>query len=602
MPLPMTNKPKKSLTPEQKQAILAPTDKHCKVTAVAGAGKTTVLEQRARFLLKKGIQGQLIITFTKKAAVNLQNRLGELNDKMFIGTFHSFCYRLLKQEDTSLPKRFITEADEFKLYVYASQAAKRRKVRVSASEVIEQISLLFKQGLVPAQWPKAKGKTALNRLAADVYAMANKDGLSFFEELLTKTRDLLQGDPTLVAKLQKRFPVIMVDEFQDTDDVQAEILKLICGGTSKLFVVGDSAQSIYSWRGCNPAILDNFEGYFGECEEIVLDTNFRSNDTILGAANKVLSDMKSTTRMSGVKGEIADAFRVLQFEDEAEEAKSIVEGIFEAKLYDSTAILYRGNSQSGLIESELARHKIPFSVSGNSRSFFDMPEIKPLLAYMKLALDIKDVDSLRYIWNKPSRFLKSEWVADSAASGDSLSALEIIRAVGSRKLGTNQRNALTTLGRGLADLRSRERAPIDVVKAVYSKFNYKKYVADLAERSSNRDVDDINSAVRQFGKICRDFRTIKSLLTHVEFTKNLQKEANERGEGVTMSTIHSSKGLEFPIVYLIGAEEGIIPHEKSDDFGEEQRLMYVALTRAEDDLTVSYYKSPSRYIKNLLPK
>ena len=193
-------------------------------------------------------------------------------------------------------------------------------------------------------------------------------------------------------------------------------------------------------------------------------------------------------------------------------------------------------------------------------------------------------------------------MADSAANGDSLSALEIIRAVGSRKLGTNQRNALTTLGRGLADLKSRDREPIDVVKAVFSKFNYKKYIADLAERSPNRNVDDINAAVRQFGKICRDFRTIKSLLTHVEFTKNLQKEANERGEGVTMSTIHSSKGLEFPIVYLVGAEEGILPHEKSDDFDEEQRLMYVALTRAEDDLTVSYYKVPSRFIKSLLPK
>lgn len=602
MPLPMTNKPKKSLTPEQKKAILAPSDKHCKVTAVAGAGKTTVLEQRARYLLSKGIQGQLIITFTKKAAVNLQNRLGELNDKMFIGTFHSFCYRLLKQEDTSLPKKFITEADEFKLYVYATQAAKRRKVRVSPSEVIEQIGLLFKQGLIPAQWPKAKGKTALNRLAADVYAMAHKDGLSFFEELLTRTRDILREDESLVAKLQQRFPIIMVDEFQDTDDVQAEILRLICGNKSKLFVVGDSAQSIYSWRGCNPGILDNFESYFGECEEIILDTNFRSNDTILGAANKVLSDMKSTTRMSGVKGEIADAFRVLQFEDEADEARQIVEGISEAKLYDSTAILYRGNAQSGLIESELAKHKIPFTVSGTTRSFFDMPEIKPLLAYMRLSLDIKDVDSLRYIWNKPSRFLKSEWVADSAANGDSLSALEIIRAVGSRKLGTNQRNALTTLGRGLADLKSRDREPIDVVKAVFSKFNYKKYIADLAERSPNRNVDDINAAVRQFGKICRDFRTIKSLLAHVEFTKNLQKEANERGEGVTMSTIHSSKGLEFPIVYLVGAEEGILPHEKSDDFDEEQRLMYVALTRAEDDLTVSYYKVPSRFIKSLLPK
>jgi superfamily I DNA/RNA helicase len=601
MPLPTTNKPMKKLTSEQKQAILAPTDKHCKVTAVAGAGKTTVLEQRARFLLKKGIQGQLIITFTKKAAVNLQNRLGELNDKMFIGTFHSFCFRLLKQEDTALPTRFITEADEFKLYVYASQAAKRRKLRVAPAEIIEQIGLLFKQGLVPGQWPKAKGKTALNRLAADVYAMAHKDGLSFFEELLTKTRDLLRGDESLVAKLQKRFPVIMVDEFQDTDDVQAEILKLICGSKSKLFVVGDSAQSIYSWRGCNPAILDNFASYFGECSEIVLDTNFRSNDTILEAANQVLSDMKSATRMSGVKGDMPDAFRVLRFEDDAEEAKQIVEGILEAKLYDSTAILYRGNQQSGLIESELAMHKIPFSVSGNSKSFFDMPEIKPLLAYMKLSLDIKDVDSLRYIWNKPTRFLKSEWVADSAASGDSLNALEIIRAVGSRKLGTNQRNALTVLGRGLADLAHRQREPIDVVKAVYSKFNYKKHIADLAERSSNREVDDINSAVRQFGKICRNFRTIKSLLSHVEYTKNLQKEANERGEGVTMSTIHSSKGLEFPIVYLIGAEEGIIPHEKSDDFSEEQRLMYVALTRAEDDLTVSYYELPSRYIKRLLP-
>lgn len=568
---------------------------------MAGAGKTTVLEQRIRLLAKVGKTKLLVITFTKKAAQNILERLGQVPADTYVGTFHAFCFAVLKEHaPEKLKKNFLTEGNSLKIWMVAAQTSKEMKLRVEPKAVVEQIEHLFNEGKHPDTWKDLPGKRALNACCHKAYVKLNQSGNMFFGELTLEVERLVQERIDVREALVKQYPYIMVDEFQDTDDAQVGILKAMVSQGSRLFVVGDPAQSIYTWRGCRPEVLDNFDQVFGETNRVVLDTNFRSNDGILRVANSVLTDMKSNTKMTGVLGDDGVSVHYKKFVSDVEEANYIAETIEGGSDPQDYAVLYRTNGQSGLIQSALAQKKIPFTVSGAAHSFFDFPEVKALVSYLRLSEDEFDVDSLKFVWNRPNRFLKSEWLLSAAASSESNKCGEIIRKVKVVKMGPNQSKNLNHLLSLYGTLRSKSEDPTTVITFLLKHLKYAKYLEDLADKYS-KEASDLHRSVNQFRAIAKNFKTVKALMDHIAYTKQLQKESQERHKGVSLSTVHSSKGLEFPKVFLIGAEEGIFPHEKMFTMDEERRLMYVAVTRAERELNISYYAKPSRFIRSYIP-
>ena len=591
------------LSERQKSAVAATKDRHCVVVAVAGAGKTTVLGQRVKLLVKAGYDRLLIITFTRKAAKSLAERIGEMPETVFIGTFHSFCYRVLKEfSPESLTSKFLSENQLFKVELLAAQEIRKRGIKLDTTEVYPHMCSLFKDGHSPEDWVTASDKKALATVCTVVYKRLKAEGFMFFEELALKTLQLLKECEHTRSALQERYPIIKVDEFQDTDLTQVEILKLLAAGeSSHLYVVGDASQSIYTWRGCRPETIDNFDGIFGESTRIVLDTNYRSNDAILANANSILEAIGAETRMSGIKGTAKFPVSVHQYAGPDKEAEHVAEQILEAGDPQNYAILYRTNSQSGLVQNALAKRKIPFSVSGNVQSFFDMPETRMMVSYAKLLCDPTDVDSLKHIWNRPNRFLKNDWLLQAVSDTASHDAEHVVRQVmRQRKLRGMQKTAVKHLAELLHAFKMPGVSFPELAGKIYAAARKQGYFAKLAENSSSRDTSDIERAANQMLKIVSEHKHPKSLLDHIEFTKQLQKESQELGQGVTLSTIHSAKGLEFPKVFLIGVEDEVLPHKDMFSLEEEQRLLYVAVTRAEQRLVVSHYSKPSEFIKLLV--
>ena len=589
----------KTLTKMQATAVSAPVEKHCAVTAVAGAGKTTVLEQRIKKLYKDGHEKQLVITFTKKAATNLKARLGNIPDTLFVGTIHSFCLQmLLKYAPKTIGSKFVTDALAFKVRMYASQYCASMRLKLETDKCHEHIIKLFKDGHLPETWESLPGRKANHRMAFAVHSKLKAEGLMFFEELIIGLLRVLREDARALKELQEEFPVICVDEFQDTDKVQCALLKQLLGATGHLYVVGDSAQSIYGWRGCDPTIFENFDDHFGDATKVVLDTNFRSNDGVLSRANTVLEQMGAESRMSGVLGPKEDAVTFRKFENEQHEADAIVEEISKSgEVPTKFAILYRINQQSGLLQSGLAKAGIPFTVSGEALSFFDFPEIRALVGYLRLAYDPTDVDALKTVWNKPNRYLRTEWIESAITAQSDFDAVNIVQDIGRhRKMGPKQRSSVAKLVKVLRSLKAADVRPITHLENLLTQLDYDKYLADIAENSS-RDVSDLRTGVRQFLSIVKQFANVKGLLLHIEQVKRLQKENKDLNRGVTLSTIHSAKGLEFPSVYLIGTNDDILPHKEAFTVDEEHRLLYVAMTRAEERLSVSCYGKASRFLR-----
>lgn len=589
-------KPKKRLTSAQARAVSLPPNKHAVVVAVAGAGKTTVLEQRIRTLIAAGYVNILAVTFTKKAATNIEQRLNTVPDTLFIGTFHSFCYRTLTDLSPERDaKQFITEANEFRLFTWAEGVIKRNAYPFDAKSVISNTQLLFKKGVPAHEWQKLEDNKILNTASYQLLEEVHNAGFQFFDELPLDLLLLLRDDRDKCARLAAKYPVILVDEFQDTDDVQAALLQLLTAHGSVLFVVGDPSQSIYTWRGCNPQIIEQFTNYFGDAEHVVLDTNFRSKDNILTLGNKLLTNMSAKESMTGVRGTSEEAVSIVRYSNPVAEAAAIADKLAKYDRHNDTAILYRSNSQSGALESELAKVNIPFVVSGKARSFFDLPEIATILRYLRLSIDPYDLDSLRYVWNRPSRFLKTDWLTQAVGGLTNPKALDAVRAVNARKAkGAAQQKGIDALLSFLAQA-NKPTNPVEAIYDIMRRFRYDAYIRDLADKSLSRNIDDLKLAISQIIDIAKDYTSIKAFLTHVQFVVSLQQQKQAAKPGVMLSTIHSAKGLEFAKVYLIGAEDGMLPHENSSNIEEEHRLAYVAVTRAEDELHISYYERLSRF-------
>ena len=598
------------------------------VTAGAGSGKTRLLTHRIAYIIAEGKAERyniLAITFTNKAANEMRERLSKMVDRadeIWIFTFHALCVRILR--------KFIGKIEgfnsNFSIYGENEKSNAVKRILKAFSEkgkigdvsdyeknVVFGISKAKEQGLTPDEY------LAVNKFMKDIdviyeaykeYEIAKKNANALdYDDLLLYARDLLKNDAEAREYYQKKFKYIHIDEFQDTNAVQYEIAALLAGGYGNIFAVGDEDQSIYGWRGADFRNIFNFQKDFN-CKVYKLEQNYRSTQNILDVANKVIAN--NTTRLDKVlwtsndKGAEVECYRA---KTDREEVNYVIKNIArQMKLnnysYNDFAILMRVNSLSRPFEESLLAYNVPYRVYGGFK-FYERKEIKDILAYMKLMVNPSDIEALLRIVNFPKRGIGDATVGQlmnySAVTGISLydtivgaDKNEDLPAKITKKLGNLSEtlkcfeNAHAT-GAGVAQLG----------KYVVKVLNLKEYYGGDDDENVNRrmNIKELLSGMEEFDK--NSGGTLEDYLQSISLYSDTDEE--DDASSVTISTVHSAKGLEFKVVFIVGAEEGIFPAapraDEGDDIEEERRLMYVAVTRAMERLFITYTDSRFRFNK-----
>ncbi|MFI5403867.1 MAG: ATP-dependent helicase, partial [Planctomycetota bacterium] len=612
------------LNPEQKSAVLA-TEGPLLVLAGAGTGKTRVITVRIAHLLSKGVPAEqiLAVTFTNKAADEMRERVAGLVGKKGASgvtacTFHSFCARVLREHGGAIgiPPRFsICDASD---QLAAAKAVLRDlsvpEARIRPRVLQARISL-SKNKLIGHDRCLAEAADDLDALVAHAYKRYDehlrRTHVLDFDDLLLRTLELLDGDAAVRKRLEKRYRYLLVDEYQDTNGPQYEILRRLAHGHRNLCVVGDDDQSIYGWRGADVTKILGFERDFPGATVVRLETNYRSTKEILDAANRVIGNNPArhgkTLRSALGKG---DPVKVLGFEDEEREAQGVVDDILgraqrgETRFRDC-AILFRTQTQPRPFEAALRERAVPYVLVGGP-SFFDRKEVRDLLAYLRLLANPADETSLLRIVNRPPRGIGKTTV-DRVLERAAAQRTSFAEAFdGAAEAPAAAREGWEGLRGTLARLGGKDpgKALPGRIRELLDAVDYRAEVDRCYDDPRERDarwaaVEEVLALAESYVR-----RTsapgLAGFLERLALSSEEERDPEEKRprDAVTLMTLHAAKGLEFPRVYLVGFEEGILPHERSAAEGsieEERRLAYVGITRAQRALTITHVQERARY-------
>ncbi len=567
------------LNPQQKEAVECIKGPSL-ILAGAGSGKTRVLVSKVFYLIFKGNispENIMMVTFTNKAAGEMQDRLG--NIKLgFVGTFHSFCARILRREIGKLGF-----SSDFVIYDEDDQLSLMKEVlkdfeikRFSPRVFLSVLSKAKNKNVDPVFFAYEHYGSDFGRKCEKVfveYEARKKEASALdFDDLLLYTLKIFKVFPTVREKYADKYRFVLIDEFQDTNEVQYELAKLLSEKNRNITVVGDFSQSIYSWRGAEIRNLEKFRKDFSDAKVFLLEKNYRSTQPILDFAYKVISQNKThpilnlyTDKKEGFEVE------VLSFETEEEEALFIVDKIEELKgeyAYDEIAVFYRVNAQSRYIEEAFVHRGVPYKLTGGIR-FYERKEIKDVLAYLRLVVNPKDsVSKKRILKLGKKRWLKFQKLLEEKSF--------------------------------------RETPPLEAIEKIFDATGYLEKYDPLDEEDFNRLEN-----IKELKSVAYNFSNISEFLEHVALVESEYFEGEKGRKGVNLMTLHQAKGLEFPIVFIVGVEEGLLPHSRSweEEGGieEERRLFYVGITRAMERLFITYsrsrflfgkriYSMPSRFL------
>ncbi len=570
----------------------------CLVLAGAGSGKTRVLTERIIKLIDDGISPYniLAITFTNKAAKEMksriENKLGSLSDSVFIGTFHSFGLRILRENYSAVDYSSnitILDTDDVKSLIKRILKEMDLDPRdYDIKHIINKISSSKNDGVTPIEYKRLflREDDQIIGLVYEKYLKLLKENNSVdFDDLLLKPVEIFKKYPDILEKYQDRFQYILVDEYQDTNTIQYEMCKLLAKKYNNIFVVGDANQAIYSWRNADYKNILNFERDYKNAKIVLLEENYRSTGMILNAANSVISHNTECKKLklwtSEDDGEKIDYIRV---EDEIKEANFVVNKINDLVSlgynYEDFAVLYRTNAQSRVIEDAFLRENIPYNIIG-SYYFYSRKEIKDLIAYLNLIYNSSDSISLERVINEPKRGIGAKTITnlmDDARSKDisMFDAIESGKELEFKKLILELIEDSKTLS--LSEL----------IEDVLVKSGLRAFYENDKSLESAAKVENLN----EFKSVAVSFEEngIYDLPTFLESVM-LVSDRGQYKDGtdkVNIMTLHSAKGLEFKIVFILGLEEGIFPHSRSfeslSELEEERRLMYVGITRAKKKL------------------
>lgn len=625
------------LNEEQARAVRT-TEGPLLIQAGAGSGKTKTLTHRIAHIIDSGLATPyniLAVTFTNKAATEMRERVagllgfdaGNRSFMPFMGTFHSICVRLLRQDGdyAEVPKNFVI-FDELDRTSAIKKISKQLSIDEKAfpARTIDGLISSAKNELISAQQYAGMANSPAQHEAARVYPLyqaALKDaGALDFDDLIAKTVSMLEKHDDLRKKWQQQFRYIMIDEYQDTNAAQYKLIRLLVNEHTNIAVVGDDWQSIYSWRGADFRNILNFERDYPNCTIIKLEQNYRSTKAILDAAHTIITkNQQRSDKKLWTKAGDGMPVQVLQAGNERAEAEAIIRRVRNAvdggtRRYKDFAVLYRTNAQSRSIEEAFIHYSIPYRIVGGVR-FYDRKEIKDIVAYMRLMYQPQDTTSFERIVNVPARGVgaKSLQVFTDWRQREGLSLSDALAGVNQNTAITAKaRTALFELGELLVSMRTvmAEENVRDTMNALINRLDYLHYLDDGTAQGESRqeNVKELLSMAEQYQDLGLDgFLEEVSLLTDVE-------NGAQHGDSVTLMTLHGAKGLEFPVVFMVGLEETIFPHSRAlydqTEMEEERRLCYVGMTRAREELYLVYAASrllyggvqhnpPSRFIADI---
>jgi DNA helicase-2/ATP-dependent DNA helicase PcrA len=604
-----------SLNDAQRDAVTAPADPLL-VIAGAGSGKTRVLTHRIAWLIDvKGVspQGLLAVTFTNKAAAEMRGRIEALLqipvNHLWIGTFHGLAHRMLRRhwQEAGLPQSFqiIDSDDQLRIIKRLIKGLEFEDDRWVPREIQYFINAQKDEGLRPQHLDDENDPNRRQQIAfyQQYQEICDRGGLVDFAELLLRAHELWRDNAELLAHYQRRFQHLLVDEFQDTNSIQYAWLRLLAGKTGVPFVVGDDDQSIYRWRGARVEHIQQFQQDFPRASVVKLEQNYRSTETILDAANAVIAN--NTGRLGKnlwTEGGRGEPIRVYSAYNERDEADFVVGKLRtwsdQGNARADVAVLYRSNAQSRVLEEALVNARMPYRVYGGLR-FFERQEIKDALAYLRLISHRDDDSSFERIVNKPTRGIGartldsmrsyaranscSMWRAAGAVASDGMSG----RAATAIKVFLNliERLAKDTDGLDLHEQTDH------VIRASGLIEFFRK---EKGERGETRieNLEELVSAAKGFEPDpVEEMSPLDAFLSHAALEAG-EGQAEAWEDCVQLMTMHSAKGLEFPLVFLCGMEDGLFPHQRSiaDPQGleEERRLCYVGITRAKEALYITH--------------
>lgn len=637
-----------NLNPRQQQA-LEHVHGSLLVLAGAGSGKTSVITQKIAHLIENcNIPAERItaMTFTNKAAREMKERVGKLLPKdktrgLTVSTFHQFGLTFLRYElmHTSLKGNFsIMDADDSKRLLMElmqrdnMSGAESRELSGKAIKMISD----WKNDLVP---PEAAIDTLCDPedvMFAHLYGLYERHLRAYnavdFDDLIVLPVKILQNNPMVKDKWQKRIRYLLVDEYQDTNTAQYELIKLLVGASGRFTVVGDDDQSIYAWRGARPENMAELKKDFPNLTVVKLEQNYRSTNRILGAANAVITNNEHLfeKQLWSDRGH-GEHIRVISSQDDEAEAERIAKEIVTHRLrhqnaWEDYAVLYRSNFQARILEAQLRQLQVPYKLSGGT-SFFARTEIKDVMSYLRVILNPDDDAAFLRIINTPKRGIGSATLEKLGlfAQEYDISLLVACGHAGLKSaVGAKANNTLQDfaefMGRYTRELYDNP-DPMPLVRQMIIETGYIDYIKEDAKtpQQEKTRLDNIETLYSSIATLIDraeddDERTIEAVVRKMMLLDMLEQQQEEENTNkVNLMTLHAAKGLEFNYVYIIGVEEEILPHRNSiaaETIDEERRLMYVGITRAKEELTLSYAKkrragkdykvtAPSRFLDEI---
>ena len=567
------------------------------VLAGPGSGKTFVITHRIKYLIEgPGINPAhiLVVTFSRAAAKEMKDRFEKLCKKspVTFGTFHSVFFNLLKTAYGFSSEQIAS--DELR-YTLIKELIKRNSIEnedinTLAGNLLNEIALVKQDNIsIKNYYSNSISSDTFKKIYSDYESELEARGKLDFEDMLSLTYELLSERSDILKAVQNRYRYILVDEFQDINFLQYNIIKLMAGEKQNITVVGDDDQSIYRFRGARPEIMLGFERDFRNVKKVFLDINFRSSTQIVNASTKLISfNSKRFPKSFKAKNGDGAPVSLIEFKNPFLEVNSIIKDIKDyiksGQDINNIAVLYRTNLSPRLLIERLMRNNIPFTIRDAIPNLFDHWVAKDIISYIKLAINMGDKSDLLRISNKPNRYISRDSLSSSRANIETLFDYYDDKSYMIKRI-VELREHLRTI---------KNLKPATALRYIRNVVGYDEYIEEYCDMNGVES-DDCYSILGDLENSAAEYNTFNDWFVHMDEYKDelieARKKSNENDKGVRLMTFHSSKGLEFDIVYIIDVNEGSVPYKKAkgiDEIEEERRMFYVAMTRARKKLFICY--------------
>ena len=608
-----------SLNPSQVQAVIHK-DGPCMVLAGPGSGKTLTITKRIEYLIGKhhvSPEEILVITFTKAASIEMKERFvrlcGQKAGPVTFGTFHGIYYGILKWAYRMNASNILSEEQKYQLL---KQVIGRMEIDIDDEKdflqgIAGEIGNIKNNQIPLAEYESLNCSEEVFREIFEQYEKERKRLKKIdFDDMLVLVYELFKKRPDILSMWQRKFRYILIDEFQDINQVQYDVIRMLAAPENNLFIVGDDDQSIYRFRGARPDIMLGFKKDYPDTKEILLDVNYRSTKAIVnGAARVIRHNVNRYPKQIITTNEQGETVHIQEVRHPIEESKYVVSQIQEAKKRgipsSEIAVLFRTNVEARALAETFMEYNMPFRMKERMPNLYEPFIAQDLTTYLKMALGDRSRKSFLAIMNRPNRYIGRDSVEGTTISFESL-----------RKFYCDKDWMLDRIDQLEVDFRIlKNMAPYGAIQYIRKHIGYDEFLKEYAAfRKIN--MEDLKEVLREIEERAKAFRTIEEWFTHIEeYSEELKRQSQQKEtdpEAITFMTMHGSKGLEFDLVFIIGANETITPYKKAEtkeEVEEERRMFYVAMTRARKKLIISYTKerngksmAQSRFVGELLTR